>query len=59
MIGWSQIKKLLGRRRRTDSGCQPGDTEPRHSAEDVAHEVAKQEKHRLAILRDYGRTLGY
>jgi len=59
MIGWSQIKKLLGKRRRTDLGRQPADADPRRSAEDVAHEVAKQEKHRLAILRDYGRTLGY
>jgi hypothetical protein len=59
MMGSSQIKKLLGKRRRTDSGCQPGDTEPRRSTEDVAQEVATQEKYRLAILRDYGRTLGY
>jgi hypothetical protein len=59
MIGWPQIKKLLGKRRRTDSGRQPGEADPRRSAEDVAREVAKREQHRLAILSDYGRTLGY
>jgi hypothetical protein len=53
------MPKLLGKRQKNNADRRPVDARVRRTPDEIAHEVAKQEAHRLAILRDYGRTLGY
>jgi len=48
-----------GRSAKTNVGRHIADAEPTRSRDDIDRHVAKQEENRLAILEDYGRTLGY
>jgi hypothetical protein len=52
------MRKL--RQIRPTTGADRGqvDAEPRRSTDDITREIAKREAARLALLRDYGRTLG-
>jgi hypothetical protein len=53
------MRKLFRVRSRINADRRPADSKPGPSRYEIARHVAKQEELRLAILRDYGRTLGY
>jgi hypothetical protein len=59
LIGWSRMRKLLRVRPKTKADRPVVDARPMRSREDIDRHVAKQEELRLALLEDYGRTLGY
>ena len=59
LIGWSLVRKLLRPRAKTKVDRHIADEKPTRSRDDIDRHVAKQEELRLALLEDYGRTLGY
>jgi hypothetical protein len=59
LIGWFQIPKLLRVGRKTNADRRVADGKLMRSRDEIARGVARQEELRLALLRDYARTLGY
>ena len=59
LLGWTLVRKLLRVRPKANGDQRSADARPVPSLDDIAREVAKQDERRLAILEDYGRTLGY
>ena len=53
------MRKLLRPRAKTKVDWHIADAKPTRSRDDIDRQVAKQEELRLALLEDYGRTLGY